>query len=383
MNRMRRIVIICAVGIGSFALVFVGCMSTPIDPWAEPADDIRVELVEWARFAQNAHNYQSWRVVLDPERGDRMWLYTETERLLPETDPPARQVTISHGTFLAVMEARAAQLGFEATINLFPRGEYDLNTIGELPVAEIVVRESPGFASPVAVAAQVDAITQPTIKYRYRPADLETGILQAIEGWSSPEDGIEVRVVTDLTDVDWLNDLSRQAYELEMRNPATRDETYTSTRMTRRARRRTPYGLAYTANFRPALLRVVEISQALFPQNQEAWAQTGIDQFSESLADINTYIVITSDTNDRTTQVHTGRILQAVWMDVQSEGHVVLANSQALQEYPEMSELYARVHERLAPRGETVQMLLAIARPAEGRHLHSPRLPVEALIHEP
>ena len=34
--------------------------------------------------------------------------------------------------------------------------------------------------------------------------------------------------------------------------------------------------------------------------------------------------------------------------------------SQALQEYPEMAEEYAAIHNRLAPQGETVQMLARV-----------------------
>ena len=67
----------------------------------EVAPDVRRELVEWARPAQNAHNIQPWRVVLHPR------------------DPTARQLTMSMGTFLAVLEARAARLGWAVDIDLF------------------------------------------------------------------------------------------------------------------------------------------------------------------------------------------------------------------------------------------------------------------------
>ncbi len=363
--------------------VYAGCTYEPVDTLAVRNEDLRVELVDWARLAQSAHNYQPWRVVLDPDRSDRMWLYIETERLLPETDPPARQITISAGTFLAVLEARAAQLGLATQIELFPHGQYDLETIGTLPVAAVVLNEFSGATSSLAIAADVDALTQATVKYRYRPAELDASFRRRLTTWSDWDSGIQVSVLTDPADVQWLNEISRQAYVIEMRNPATRAETYESTRMTRRARRQQPYGLAYTANFRPVILRVVETSQILFPQSHEKWAETGIDQFTAALDDINTYIVITSETNDRTAQVQTGRMLQALWMEIQAAGHVVLANSQALQEYPKVRELYTKVHERLAPDGETVQMILAVARPATGRHLHSPRFRAEALISSP
>jgi len=92
------------------------------------------------------------------------------------------------------------------------------------------------------------------------------------------------------------------------------------------------------------------------------------------------YVLMVSDDNSRTTQVQTGMALQALWMDLHTAGHVALPNSQALQEYPEMSELYRRMHARHAEEGQTIQMLLAVARPRAGRHRFGPRLPTEAFI---
>jgi hypothetical protein len=52
--------------------------------------------------------------------------------------------------------------------------------------------------------------------------------------------------------------------------------------------------------------------------------------------------------------------------------------SQALQEFPEMAELYAQVHDRLAPGGGTVQMW---ARLGYGPAVPpSPRWPLDAKI---
>ena len=47
-----------------------------------------------------------------------------------------------------------------------------------------------------------------------------------------------------------------------------------------------------------------------------------------------------------------------------------------------MAELYARMHDRYAGEDETVQMVLAVARPRPGRHVHGPRLPVDELIED-
>ncbi|MFP4378009.1 MAG: hypothetical protein ACLFP4_13280 [Spirochaetales bacterium] len=188
--------------VAALALAIAACGSAPAT--VEATEDIRVELVEWGRLAQNAHNVQPWRIVLDPQDAGRFTLYVEDDRLLPETDPPARQVTLSAGTFLAVVEARAAQLGYQADIDLFPQGEYTLASIGELPVARVTLRETNSARARYPVAAAPDAITSPTIKFRYEPAALEPADIDALTEYNS--ENLRVEVITDRSEVAWLND---------------------------------------------------------------------------------------------------------------------------------------------------------------------------------
>lgn len=362
----------------ALATLFGGCASVELSERVE--DDVRLELVEWARLAQNAHNFQPWRIVLDAEHEDTMHLYVETDRLLPQTDPPARQVTLSIGTFLAVVDARAAGIGYEAEIDLLPDGPYDLATIGERRAATVKLVRREGTESPYAVAAELDAISQPTLKYRYRPAELGPQAIDRIESYSA--DGILVDVITDAAQVAWLNDRSIEAFSIEMRNEPTLLETYESSRATAGARRRTPYGLAFTANFPARILWLVEASQGLFPQKPEAWAETGIDMFSSSLDEVTTYVMLRTSDNSRETQIRAGIVLQAIWMELHAAGHVALANSQGLQEYDAVREIYDALHTRYAGDGATIQMLLAVARPKGGRHLPSPRFDVDDLVEQ-
>ncbi len=361
-------------------LLIAGCVTTAgLDPGAAPlSDDVRIALVDWARWAQNAHNIQPWRVELDPVRADRFELYVDTDRLLPETDPPARQITISLGNFLAVVEARAAQLGLQAEINLLPDGEFDLADIGDVSVAEITLVAGTHPDTELSAAAAPDAITRPTVKYHYRRAALDDEFVRRIEGYST--EGVTVAVVSDPAEVDWLNKLSVEAFALEMSTEATLMETYDATRMTRRQRQEDPYGLSFPGNFGPMMLRIVEISSALFPQSPEVFGRTGTGIFTKSMEEIGIYVLVTTADNSRQTQLETGMRLQALWMELQSAGYVALPNSQALQEYPEMTPLYERIHGRYASTGETIQMLLAVAEPRSWRRRHSPRLEVEDIV---
>jgi hypothetical protein len=50
----------------------------------------------------------------------------DPHRLLPATDPPDRQVCLSHGTLLEMTAIAASHLGYSAKIELLPEGEMTL-----------------------------------------------------------------------------------------------------------------------------------------------------------------------------------------------------------------------------------------------------------------
>lgn len=353
------------------------CVSTPVSTTPD-SHDIRLELVEWARLAQNAHNVQPRRVVLNPERYNGLLLYVDDRRLLPETAPPARQVTISMGTFLAVLEARAAQLGYRSDITLFPEGVYDRATIGSLPVAHVRLSTDVHPTARYPEAGDIDALTTPTVKYRIEPANLSPAVAAALSGYSRPE--IAIQVVSDPALVARLNELSIQAFEIEMRHEPTLMESYDLNRMNGRQRRRHPYGIAYTANFPARSLWLIDMVSTVAPQRPERYGEAGIRYFREALEQVTDYVLIRSSDNSRHTQIETGMVLQAFWMRLHSDGYMVLPNSQPLQEYPEMDQLSQTIHREYADHGETLQMVLAIARPAPGRHRFAPRFSAEALL---
>ena len=83
------------------ALVFVAfCASAAFSP-SRPAPGSWSDIVEQARWAQNAHNMQSWKLTPSPGDPKTLWIRLDSGRLLPQTDPPSRQLLISVGCFLA------------------------------------------------------------------------------------------------------------------------------------------------------------------------------------------------------------------------------------------------------------------------------------------
>jgi hypothetical protein len=112
-------------------------------PWWGPSDlpvdaDVRLKLVSYAILAPSAHNKQPWIVDL---RGDGIDLYIDPSRLLPHTDPMARQITISQGAFLETLAIAASHYGMRADIALFPLGIDPPGQLGNAPVAHVSLTE--------------------------------------------------------------------------------------------------------------------------------------------------------------------------------------------------------------------------------------------------
>src|SRR6185436_1442393 len=94
-----------------------------VAPWQGPRDieaDVRRWILSYAILAPHSHNLQSW--LVDLKTPGEITLYCDLARLLPETDPFARQIMMSQGTFLEVLALAARQKGWRADIALFPRG---------------------------------------------------------------------------------------------------------------------------------------------------------------------------------------------------------------------------------------------------------------------
>lgn len=108
-----------------------------IEPWQGPGPeaDPRRWILGDAILAPHSHNLQSW--LVDLRTPDEIVLRCDLGRLLPETDPFSRQIMMSHGTFLELLDIAARERGLRADITLFPEGAFGSEKLDERPVARI------------------------------------------------------------------------------------------------------------------------------------------------------------------------------------------------------------------------------------------------------
>ena len=83
-----------------------------IEAWKGPSltePDVRRWILAHAILAPHSHNLQSW--LVDLRTPGEMLLRCDLERLLPATDPFSRQIMMSHGTFIELLDIAARQRG--------------------------------------------------------------------------------------------------------------------------------------------------------------------------------------------------------------------------------------------------------------------------------
>lgn len=106
--------------------------------WNGPSEnesDIRLKLLAYAILAPNPHNKQPWLVKFIDN--GRLALFVDQTRLLPETDPIARQIHIGQGCFLENLSIAGSHYGYQVNIKYFPEGEYSNSETVDKPVAHI------------------------------------------------------------------------------------------------------------------------------------------------------------------------------------------------------------------------------------------------------
>ena len=330
-----------------------GASGSARGPWLQAGqyDDIRKRALSYALLAPNPHNLQPWLVKLDGD--DSLALHVDVERRLPVTDPFDRQITIGCGAFLELMSIAAAEEGCGVEIVAFPDGE-DMRRLDRRAVAR--VRFVTGIATRDALFEQI--LARRSNKTIYQDRDVPDAVLAALSGAGRVHQASSSTIGhTDLAAS--LRDLTWRAHVRESMTPAANQESVDLMRIGATEVTADPDGI-------PLEGAMIEVGRRLGMVTREALAdptssafQQGLDLYKKMAMSARAFGWISNPNKDRTDQLKAGRAyvranLQATALDL-----AIHPWSQALQEYPEMRELYEEAH-RLIGQGERVQMLYRI-----------------------
>lgn len=329
-------VVLAATGVGAgFALT-----RTPrgaLAPWAAAGTyaEPRLRALSYAILAPNPHNRQPWLAELVGD--DRLRIWRDPARNLPHTDPFDRQMTIGMGAFLELLVIAASDTGHAVHLDLLPDGETG-------PVAD--ARLVPGAARDPLMTSVLQRRSA-KVAYEDRPLSL----------FHKAELTLLARLVADPAEVAEVRAITRAAWEIEAHTPATWGESVALTRLGRAEIEANPDGISLGGPFLEGLMLAGVLTREASLDTTSQAFRASLQMQHDLLEATPSYAVLTSQGNSRLDQIEAGRRWVRLNLKATELGVSLHPVSQALQEFPEMAEPYARIHALLAGPGETVQML--------------------------
>jgi len=378
MNR-RKFLALTGGGIVVAATATVGTIASrsptaALAPWDHAGvlyDEPRKRALSYAILAPNPHNRQPW--IVDLSTPDTVVLTVDRTRLLPHTDPFNRQITIGLGCFLEIMVMAAAEDGFAVDLALFPQGE-DPQRLDDRPVAVATFRKDTDVSRDPLFAHVMHR------RSNKEPFDLSRTV---------PEDSIaRIADVTvhgsraagsaDPNSIATLRQLSHEALTIEIDTPHTFKESVDLFRIGKSEIEANPDGIDFSGP-------LFETMGAFGLFSREGTLDTTSPAFAQGKAAVleNTSTAMghlwqVTPANTRSDQINAGRDWVRMNLAATAQGIGMQPLSQALQEYPEMADHFARIHQMLANEGETVQMFCRVGYGIE--IARSPRWPLEAKL---
>jgi hypothetical protein len=360
-----------------------GCSSrvpeAAVEAWLGPAPqlDLRRWIVSHAILAPHSHNLQSW--LVDLSKPDEIWLRCDLNRLLPETDPYSRQIMMSHGTFLELLDIAARERGMRCTVELFPEGAFGPNKLDQRPVARIRLAPDPSVQKDPLFAQLLRRHTNRNLYDLQRPvsADARQAMADAVKphklhfgftGTDSPERLKQHRAI------------AAEAWRIELTTPRTILESFKVLRVGASEVARYRDGLVVMDPMVVLLDRVGLFDRSRAPAPDSYATTSQVRDFNQKLESTPGFLWMVTEGNDRATQVDAGRAYVRVQLAATAHGLSMQPLQQALQEYPEQAQSHRGIRRLLeaSEPAQTVQMWARVgyAPPAEP----APRRSLDAFI---
>ena len=347
-------VIVAATGAGMGAFVATRTPTTALLPWENAGEhypDPMRRALSYAILAPNPHNRQPW--VVDLQNSTEAVLTCDLQRLLPDTDPFSRQITIGLGCFLELFTQAASHNGYRAQITLFPQGEPG-GQLNEKPIARLRLIEDSQLTPDPLFAYALDRRTN------RNPYDTAQSITEnkLASITSVTDSSVITGGIVQGKQLQGLRELTREALRDEILNPKAYQESVELMRIGRAEIETNPDGISLGGAFLETLSLVGVLNRKELADPKSSAFQVGLDMVDDQALTSMGFVWINTQGNGRSDQVSAGRNYLRVALRVSSLGLSMQPMSQALQEYPAMQPHYQKIHSMLTDHsGERVQML--------------------------
>lgn len=336
---------IVLIGTGAAGYIFTRSVEPAREPWRAASQgfgDPRLDALAYAILAPNPHNRQPWQIRL--EGRDAMTLSCDLDRLLPETDPSNRQITIGLGAFLELLRQATAEKGYRAVIDRFPEGEPQ-PVLDARPIAHIrLVRDADVKRDPLFGAA----LERRTVRVPYTDQPVDPAMLERIAASArldAAKTGFGWTLKPD--DLAWFKALDRDGWRIEAETKRTHEESMRLTRIGAAEVNANPDGISLAGPFFESMRLAGLLSRdAMREQGSQAW-QAGIDFYNGLIDSAMGFGWLTTPGNSRLDQLNAGAAWVRLHLAATQAGLAMHPLSQVLQEFPEMAEPFRRIHERV------------------------------------
>jgi hypothetical protein len=341
---MDRRSFMIVLGAGGAVIALPGCDPMPasaIAAWNGPGSeqtDPRLRALAWAMLAPNPHNLQSW--IADVREPDLIKLHVDRQRLLPQTDPPSRQILIGCGAFVELLRMAAAHDGRRAEVDLFPEGEYGASGVDDRPFAHVrLVRDTNVVADKLFKAVR-DRRTNRRPYTEQVPAAAAMAALAA----AAARPGVSLANSTSVDRVQRIRELAIAGYRVEFTTPATWGESVDALRIGTDAVAAEPSGIPVLGTTVWFARHFGLMDPAALRSTDGIAATRAIDDSNAAARHTHAWVWLVSAGNSRRDQIESGRAYMRLALAAAASGLAMQPNSQVLQEFPQMSSLYRAFH---------------------------------------
>ena len=342
-----------------------------LKPWdkeyAKSFEDPRIRLSSYGLLAANGHNMQPWKILLDKEDKNVFYLYADSDRLTKEVDPYSRQMMVTQGTFLEYVAIGGEKEGYDTKIDLFPEGDYDeenlLDSLKQLPVAKITLTKSNPVNSPL-----FDTMfLADTNRSAYEKTSLTDEEVNKLDGINT-DPSLSLQIYKDEENLNNLGRIAMEGLTVEAGVDRVMEESNVIFRANEKEKNKYRYGFSVEGQGTEGIMKyLMQGLVTLFPSFNQGSAASDLYIKSGKTSVDNTpaYIIIKSKDNSRSSQVKSGMLYSRLIATAHTLGLATQPLSQALEEYPEMSEVYNEIHKDYGTDGATIQMLVRVGKPTK------------------
>jgi len=326
---------------------------SPLPPDSPPI----VAALRYGITAPSAHNTQPWRI--EPMSDTEARVYFDPARRLPATDPPGRQVHISHGTLIEMTAIAATSLGYRTEAELLPDGEMTIPEFGTKPTAIIRLVADPDVARDP-LFTQI--LTRRTSRLSHAGPPLtdqecdqiaaQARIPGVAAGWV-PQDQLAT-----------VLDIAARAMAIEVNDHDLFDETRQWFRFSDREIAQKGDGLHFDTSGLSGLSLVLA-RWFTRPRNWDKSYNRGpyLNGFVHSVTSSQAMLTLATPANTMRDWITTGRSYMRAQLAADRLGLRFQPTSQALQEYRQMDELRTETERLLGVHPPAkIQMLVRVGR---------------------